>query len=163
MKTLIMLRHGKSDWSGRQLPDKDRPLNARGRRAAPLMGAWLADEGFEPDTALVSTSLRTRQTWARLAPLLTHPPEPQFCDELYLATDDALLSAARRAGKGRRLIMIGHNPGMEIAVQKFAQTDSTLRMPTCAAAAIEFDVESWADIGFELGSLAAFETPKSLV
>jgi len=45
MKRLIFMRHAKSDWA-LGLPDRDRPLNARGRRSAPVMGDWLRSQGI---------------------------------------------------------------------------------------------------------------------
>jgi phosphohistidine phosphatase len=62
-RTLILIRHTKSDWDDSGLDDHDRPLNDRGRLSAPRIGAWLAEQGFEPDAVLCSTARRTRETW----------------------------------------------------------------------------------------------------
>ena len=61
-RTLILMRHAKSDWGHAGLADHDRPLNARGTRDAPRMGAWLRGKGHLPDEVLCSTATRTRQT-----------------------------------------------------------------------------------------------------
>ena len=62
MKTLLLLRHAKSDWGNPSQGDFDRPLSARGREAAPLMGAYLAQQGLRPDLVLCSAAARARQT-----------------------------------------------------------------------------------------------------
>jgi phosphohistidine phosphatase len=69
VSTLIVLRHGKSDWSGGE-PDHLRPLARRGRRQAPEAGRWLAHNVAAIDLAVVSPAERTRETW-RLAVLTT--------------------------------------------------------------------------------------------
>lgn len=72
---LILLRHAKSDWAA-GLDDHDRPLNRRGRLAAALMGAWAREETLIPALALISSAVRTRETWARMgleAPAETRP------------------------------------------------------------------------------------------
>ena len=66
MRRLILMRHAKSSWADPGQRDFDRPLNARGVRSAPLLGAWLRERGHVPDAALVSTARRTRETWAGL-------------------------------------------------------------------------------------------------
>ena len=61
-RTLILLRHAKSDWSG-SAPDFDRPLAERGRAQAPLAGRWLANHVDRIDLAIVSPAERARETW----------------------------------------------------------------------------------------------------
>ncbi|TJW64040.1 MAG: histidine phosphatase family protein, partial [Mesorhizobium sp.] len=62
-KQLLLLRHAKSSWDDPDLIDFDRPLSARGLKAAPLVGRELASQGWLPDLALVSPALRSRDTW----------------------------------------------------------------------------------------------------
>jgi len=64
MKTLYLLRHGKSDWEDSSLKDFDRPLNDRGRKAAKAMGHEMRDRDMVPDTVFVSPAARTKQTLA---------------------------------------------------------------------------------------------------
>jgi phosphohistidine phosphatase len=77
-RTLILIRHAKSDWEHPALDDHDRPLNARGQRSAPRIGAWLAAQGLAPDAVLCSTARRTRETWQGIATRLPGAPEPVF-------------------------------------------------------------------------------------
>lgn len=163
MKTLILMRHAKSDWSKPGEPDRDRPLNARGRRAAVLMGAWLADEGHLPDAALVSSAARTRETWSRMAPQFSPAPEPRFRDDLYLCDPETMLDAIRTAPECGCLLVLGHNPGMAAAMMRVCEKPCRIEAPTAAAAIFHLPVESWRDASYGSGTLVAHEVPKSLV
>ena len=157
MKTLILMRHAKSDWSAPGQRDKDRTLNARGRLAAPLMGSWLREAGYIPQAALVSSAARTRETWD----LMGLECEAHFLDSLYLAEADEYLSAAQAAPECDCLLVLGHNPGMESAMGQLG--GSRMTAPTAATAVYSIPVKHWREVSFKRGSLEAFETPKSLV
>lgn len=75
MKQLLLLRHAKSAWPD-GVADHDRPLADRGRRDAPRMGAYIAKAGLQPDFALVSSALRTQETWGLVAPEFKPPAPP---------------------------------------------------------------------------------------
>ncbi|MEO0361669.1 MAG: histidine phosphatase family protein, partial [Pseudomonadota bacterium] len=112
MRRLLIMRHAKSDWGGHGLADHDRPLNRRGRLAAALMGAFLREDGLRPDLALVSSALRTRETWELMG--LDAPTETLAV--LYHAAPDAIFAAARRAPDDARTVLIlGHQPGLQAA------------------------------------------------
>ena len=61
-RTLLLMRHAKSDWNDSSLPDFDRPLNARGKKTAPVMGQWLIEHDLVPELILSSTAYRARET-----------------------------------------------------------------------------------------------------
>ncbi|MEE3099475.1 MAG: histidine phosphatase family protein, partial [Pseudomonadota bacterium] len=87
MHRLVLMRHAKSDWGDPGLGDHDRPLNDRGRRAAPRMGAWLAAQGAFPDAALLSSARRVQETWAGVldgAGRTASPPPARTERGLYL-------------------------------------------------------------------------------
>ncbi len=63
MKTLIFFRHGKSDWDAEYHGDHNRPVAKRGRKAAKLMGRFLASTGQVPDSVVTSSALRARSTF----------------------------------------------------------------------------------------------------
>ena len=65
MKTLVLMRHAKSNWSG-DLSDFDRPLNSRGISSARALGNWLRSNDLLPDFALVSAAKRTVETFDEL-------------------------------------------------------------------------------------------------
>jgi phosphohistidine phosphatase len=114
---VIFLRHAKSDWADPGIGDHDRPLNRRGRAAAPRIGAWLREKRHLPDRILCSTALRTRQTLHLLG-----VPEgaTEFRDDLYLAPSETILRLARMPA--RVLLILGHNDGLaEAAAQAVAE------------------------------------------
>lgn len=168
MRELLLLRHAKSSWNDPALDDFDRPLSARGRKAAPEMARQIVALGWRPDRILVSPALRTRQTW-ELAKAQWEAwknlPEPEFADRLYMAGAYDLL-ACLRAGKGRRLLLIGHNPGLEGLALLLAGPDSQTRalsrlrakFPTAALARLTFDGE-WAALAPAAARLNAFIRP----
>ena len=78
-RTLLLLRHAKSDWSG-SVPDFDRPLAERGRTQAPLAGRWLASRS-RIDLAIVSPARRARETWELASAELEPAPRARFLDE----------------------------------------------------------------------------------
>src|SRR5687768_4960118 len=71
MKHLYLLRHAKSSWKQRGLPDHDRPLAGRGRHAATAIADHMRDQGIEPELVLCSTARRARETLERIEPVLT--------------------------------------------------------------------------------------------
>lgn len=166
-RRLVLMRHAKSDWSAPGRPDIERPLARRGRLGAPLMGAYLAEALVDapprrPHVRL-SPSARTRETWARLAPLWPDAPEGEIDDGLYAEVDDAApaLASLRRAPDDADLVMIlGHNPTLEHAVS--ALSGAPRRMPTAAIALFAAcDDAPWSNL--TRGRLIALECPKTLV
>lgn len=162
---LILMRHAKSSWDDPDLPDRDRPLNARGRRAARLLGEWLASRGYLPDEVLCSTAQRTRETWQGVAPALQAAPAPKMIDALYQA-DPATLLASLRQASGRTVLLLGHNPGIAaFAASLPAQPPlgpNFAHYPTGATLVISFDVPEWADTTPGQGSVLDFVVPRDL-
>ncbi len=162
---LILTRHAKSDWSDPLDPDHARPLNDRGRDAAPRIGRWMHAKGYIPAEALVSDALRTRQTWAALADALPHPVPVRFLPELYHAGPERMLHALRTA-HAPCVIMVGHNPGIAgfaagVLAQPLAHPDFG-RYPTCATLVADFALESWSQLGFGTGTAVDFTVPRAL-
>ncbi|MEO1615163.1 MAG: histidine phosphatase family protein [Planctomycetota bacterium] len=165
---LIIMRHAKSDHGDPSLSDHQRPLNARGRRDAPRMAAWLDDRAMVPDVILASDSQRTMETAERMLKQWTSSSELVACDTLYLASPESMLGTlATEHRDGRRVLLLGHNPGCSILSSHLAGV--RLEMPTAAMAV--FDVSTsgpearspMRDIGASAKcALLSFVTPKSL-
>lgn len=162
---LILTRHAKSSWDDPTQPDHDRPLNARGIRAAGLIGGWLASRGDEPGEVLCSDALRTRQTWEGIAPHLSGRPEVRLKPSLYHAGPDVMLAVLRGA-TAPVVMMLGHNPGIaEFAARLLAQpavAPEFQRYPTGATAVITFEQPAWEKVGFGTGALLDFLAPRTL-
>jgi phosphohistidine phosphatase len=168
MRRLMLLRHAKSDWS-KGTPDVDRPLAARGKDAAPRMGAYLEQEQLLPDLALVSAAKRARKTWKLVRQYLGET-EVMFEPRIYEAPAARLLSVVKETGPAvRTLLMVGHNPGFEDLAKllighgdRYALARLAQKYPTAGLVVIDFAVESWADVAPRAGRLERFVTPKTL-
>jgi phosphohistidine phosphatase len=169
MLRLMLLRHAKSNWPI-GVADRDRPLAARGREAAPMIGRYLADELLLPDLVLVSPALRTAETWQLVAPMLPEKPSSQYEPRIYEAKPERLLRVVQETGAGvRTLLMIGHNPGFEeLSAQltghgdRYAAARMAQKFPTCGLAVLDFAVEDWRDVAPRAARLDRFVTPASL-
>jgi len=171
MKSLYLLRHAKSDWSEKSLDDHDRPLSARGERAAAAMGQYFTQTGVSLDLALCSTATRARQTWDLLSANWPSAPDVEFESGLYLAGSAGLLNRIKKVDPSLdSVLVIGHNPDIErliLGVARKGRGDSLARaaekVPTCAFAELCLDGDTWSD--FEPGTavLEKFVAPKDLV
>lgn len=133
-RTLILLRHAKSDWPG-SVPDIDRPLAERGHTQAPLAGQWLASRAGGVDLAVVSPARRARETWQLASAELTSAPPTRIDERVYLASSGRLLEIVREVPDATRtVVLVGHNPGMEDLASLFA--DEPVIMRTCGIAEI---------------------------
>lgn len=161
MRILTLFRHAKSSWDYPELPDFERPLNARGRRDAPAMAARLKKLPPRPDLLLSSPALRALTTARMVAEGLGMAPEEVAVNaRIYEASADALLRVVRELDDAHRhVVLFGHNPGISAGAHLLAECDFD-EMPTAAAARIEFEVKTWRDVAPGAGSLAAFLRPK---
>ena len=110
-RRLVLIRHAKAADGP---ADHERRLAPRGERDAAGIGRWLAAHDTAPDAVVVSTALRTRQTWAGCAGELSDPCVPDFDDRIYEATVEDLLDVVHEAGEeSSTVVLVGHNPGMQ--------------------------------------------------
>lgn len=142
-RTLLLLRHAKSDWSG-TLPDIDRPLAQRGRTQARLAGQWLAGHVEPIDLAVVSPAHRARETWELASAELTAAPPVRHDDRVYAASAGALLDIVREVPEDiDALILVGHNPGMEQLASTLAGREVVLGTSGIAWFGVE---GTWAEL-----------------
>ena len=161
MKTLLVLRHAKSSWKHPETSDHDRPLNKRGKRDAPRMGRLVAARGLRPDVIVSSTARRARRTADEVARQSGYEGAVLLERRLYLARPDEIVDVVRAAGSGRRVLVVGHNPGLEDLVAGLAGVPETL--PTAALAEIRLSVRSWRDLAVSsAGTLAGIWRPREL-
>jgi phosphohistidine phosphatase len=148
MKTLLLLRHGKSSWDDSALADYERPLKPRGRRAARRMGQWLHNEHLLPDWVLCSTALRARETWLELSQPWSEPPYVEELPELYHCPVDGFAPLLHRVpDQATRVLVIGHNPGLADLLLRLCGVAEPF--PTAALAHVECDLARWADFTVE--------------
>ncbi len=152
MRTLLLVRHAKSSWDDPSLADRERPLSAKGRRAARRLGRHLAAQGLadtkqRPELILSSPAVRALKT-ARLVArrLRLKRRDIAVQDELYGTTPRRLLQAVQSLDpRLRRVMLVGHDPEISSLARRFSR--SIAHMPTGAAACFTFDAPDWSDIG----------------
>ncbi|TDX31185.1 SixA phosphatase family protein [Rhodovulum visakhapatnamense] len=163
---LILVRHAKSSWDDPSEDDHDRPLNPRGREAAPKVGQWLAERGHVPAEVVSSTARRTLETWDRMAPVLGESTVMRRDPGLYHAPAERMLEALNNCAASP-VLMLGHNPGIaDFAARLLDGPPDAQRFasfPTCATLVADFDAADWTEIEFGTGRMIDFITPKQLM
>lgn len=113
MRELLLLRHAEAMNAGPDGRDIERPLSLHGEQQARAAGAWLAAQGGAPDVVLCSPARRAQMT-VDVVCAAWHAPVPTLVPAIYQATPGELLSLIEaRAGGGQRMLLVGHNPGLE--------------------------------------------------
>lgn len=168
-RTVLLLRHAKSSWDDPSLDDHERPLNARGVRAARLVARHLATEDVSVDLVLCSTAVRARQTLDHILGSVGRP-EVRIEAGIYHADAMALWTRLREVHDlVTSVLMVGHNPtiqqlavllagdGDEAALEQMHQ-----KFPTAALATIDLEAKSWGALEQAGGRLRSFTVPSSL-
>ncbi|WP_448811418.1 SixA phosphatase family protein [Agromyces bauzanensis] len=161
MRTLMLVRHAKSEWGHPELTDHERPLNDRGLRDAPKMGRRLAEQGVMPDVILSSTAVRALTTAQLLAEALGYTADRIVADErLYATSASGILGViAELDSSVQTAMVVGHNPEMDALVGRF--TDEIGHLPTCAVAVFRFEADAWDELDEGLVREVRFQTPRS--
>lgn len=162
MKRLSLLRHAKSSWEGAD-PDRDRPLNERGERDAPRMGARLMARKLRPSLILTSPAVRADTTARSIAQSLGYPTEfIQREERLYLASQDSILEVVTtQEDTFNDLLLVGHNPGFTDVINELLPELRLDNLPTAGIACIDSEADSWADITASKTELVFFDYPKN--
>jgi len=165
MKRVILMRHAKSSWANSGQADHDRPLNARGRKAATKLGHWLRDNRYIPDQVISSTATRCAETWGQLEQVLQSSLQPAFAHSLYNAHVGTLLSTLQ-AARGDTVLILAHNPTIAAFAQELLKvvpnSDNFFRYPTAATTLIDFEIKDWAELQLRSGQLHSFVMPNEL-
>jgi phosphohistidine phosphatase len=144
MKSLLLLRHAKSSWKDASLPDFDRPLKKRGRKAAPLVGKLMRERKLRPDLVFCSPARRTRDTLELVLEKAKLDAEPVFDKRLYAASASELLQVLAEVGEDvDEVLLVGHNPGLEDLLEIL--TGEAPAVPTATLSRVALDIESWRD------------------
>ncbi|MFO0869800.1 MAG: histidine phosphatase family protein [Pirellulales bacterium] len=145
MKTLLLMRHAKSDHADGRLTDHDRPLNARGERTAPRMGELLREQQLIPDVILASTARRAVDTAQRVAAAVGWAGDIDRRRALYLSSPHDYVEVLRALpDEPARVLVVGHNPTLEALVSLW--NDEDVEFPTAAVAHFEVSLEHWSDL-----------------
>ncbi|MCG3210617.1 MAG: hypothetical protein FOGNACKC_04248 [Anaerolineae bacterium] len=154
MKTVLLLRHAKSDWGEAGLADFDRPLATRGEKDAPLMGQVLAKFDYMPDQIISSPAKRARQTSQLVAKACGYQPEIDWADSFYGGGSEDLIGALRRLPDSvERPLLVGHNPTLEETVADMLvgpdaswQESMSIKLPTAGLVCLDLPITEWREL-----------------
>ncbi|MDQ6986988.1 MAG: histidine phosphatase family protein [Mariprofundaceae bacterium] len=158
-KQLLLIRHAKSDWNNPALSDFDRPLNERGKRDAPMMGARLKNADIRLERLLSSPAQRARSTAENIANAIGFAAQNiDWITELYLASPGSMLDVIQNTPADiNSIALVAHNPG----ISELAATLSDFsigNIPTCGIVRLQSKSENW-NIGSPF-TLMDFDYPK---
>ena len=161
MKYLFLTRHAKSSWGNPGLADIDRPLNERGKKAAPFMGKLIVDKGEKPDLLISSPANRALSTAKAFGGAMGLVENDIIIDRtIYGAGAQQLLELVQDQDDLYKSIMLfGHNPTFTSFVNLLTG-NNIMNVVTCGVIRIDFEFSSWTDIDFGSGRLVYYEYPK---
>lgn len=171
MKILGLFRHAKSDWQDPRARDFDRPLNARGRKGAAIMGRYVRTQGVKWERMIASPAIRCAETIEIAAEASGRPVAANWDRRIYLASGVTLTDLLReQAGDPASILMVGHNPGLEDLIFDLVPDDGTSplrdvveeKFPTASFAVLELAIDRWADLKDNCARLVHLTRPRDL-
>lgn len=161
MKNLLLLRHAKSSWKDPDLGDFERPLNERGRKAAALLGRYIAQENVNIDLVVSSPAVRARQTIELVLRSAKRSVELRFDQLIYEASPARLLEIISQVEDERKsVLLVGHNPGMEELLALLVGGEQP--MPTASLARLVLHSKKWDKVSSAKSELSSFVKAKDL-
>ena len=158
MRELILLRHAHAEPASTGQADMDRPLSPEGIAEAEAAGRWLAEKGLVPDCVLCSPARRTRETLEAVLGVIGYV-EQRLEDPMYEATSGTLATLADTHNDAERLLLVGHNPGLEqlAALMHSGQSGDHRGMPPGGVVVLTLPVDATIEPG--VATLSAFWWP----
>jgi phosphohistidine phosphatase len=161
LKNLYLTRHAKSSWGNPGLADIDRPLNHRGKKAAPLMGKLIMDRGENPELLISSPANRAFSTAKEFA-------KEMGCAETNIIVNRAIYGAGAQQLLNlvqdvddlyNSIMLFGHNPTFT-SFCNMLSGENILNIVTCGVVRIDFEFSFWKNIDFNSGRMIYYEYPK---
>lgn len=164
-RTLILIRHAKSDWGTMSLKDYDRPLNQRGKKDAPEMGKRLKKKHIIPDLIISSPAVRAASTAKLIAAEVGYDPgHIRWVEKLYHCAAEVfeeVITGGDIADDVKTVFIFAHNPGISLfahyAVPGLLPDD----MPTCGMVGLTFNAARWSDYTEAKRAPLFFDYPKN--
>jgi phosphohistidine phosphatase len=162
MKTLLLMRHGKSSWKDDSLSEHERPLKKRGRRDTKRIAQEIEKNDLYPHIILSSSAARAKETAEILMDTLGFENRIIFSDQLYMAEPEDFIDVLSQLDDNNdTVLVIGHNPGMEAFIQIISGEIETL--PTAGLGQLVLVLDSWQDISLDTrGDLVGLWKPREL-
>lgn len=161
MKTVILVRHAKSDWNDPYVQDHDRALNNRGERDAPFMAEKFKEKNIAVDLIISSTAYRAISTAKAFASSIEYDFD-KIRQELgiYEVGQRYVIQELTKLDDNINTVMLfGHNPDFS-SLAKYLCGDFQYQMTTCSIVCIDFEFENWSNIKNVSGKVRFFEYPK---
>jgi phosphohistidine phosphatase len=161
MKTLVLVRHAKSSWEDKNVPDFERTLNSRGKRDAPFMADILKTKNINIELILSSPAIRALSTAKMFAKELGIAEKEIIVNKnIYEAGRKDLLKILLETEDSiNHLMLFGHNPGLTY-LSNYLCDFETDNIPTCGIICMQLDFDSWKYLGNKTCSFTFFEYPK---
>ena len=148
MRELILLRHAHAEAAASGQDDVDRPLSKQGQAEAEAAGKWLKDNNYLPDRVVCSSARRARETLEQVLSVIGYIEQKQE-PRIYEATPGDLMAVADEQKELSRVLIVGHNPGLEqlVALISSGQSGDFRGMPAGGIAVLKIP----ADVDLEPG------------
>jgi phosphohistidine phosphatase len=166
-RELLILRHGKSDWDA-GTDDFNRPIQDRGKRGAQRIATWLMRQGLVPDYVVSSPAVRAKETASKACKAMGLGSDDVHINRaIYLATQGELLAVlAACPSSATRVMIVGHNPGMEdlleyLASEPIPVPDDGKLLPTATLARLEMP-DDWQKLPAGCAELQDLVRPATL-
>lgn len=158
MRELILLRHAHAEPAAADQVDLDRPLSSEGLAEAEAAGRWLKEHQLVPDRVLCSPSRRTRETLEAVLAAVGYVDQ-RLDDGVYDASPGNLMTLVDQHRDVDRLLLVGHNPGLErlSALLHTGQSTDFRGMPPGAIAVLRLDADGELEPG--VATLSEFWWP----
>ena len=166
-RTLLLMRHAKSDWPTGPGNDFERPLTDRGNKDASRIGRWIQEHDWLPDQIICSPAKRVKQTVDHLCQQIGIDSRTvEYDKRIYEADQNHLLNMLKETNSlTTRLLMVGHNPSFSDLLN-FLCSDSTHptvdRSMSSAALAVITLKAPWSALDQGSGELMSLIQPHTL-
>ena len=163
MKTLLILRHGKSAWDNPLVKDHDRILLQEGIERTNKVAKFLVGKNIKPDLIVSSSAIRAFETAKIIAQNLEYPEiNIRVESDIYYQGIDYLMELLYELSNDfNSVILIGHNPTFTHFANKFLDK-SIDGLPTTGTVSISFNTDKWEDIDHAAKNTNFVIAPKML-
>ena len=145
MKTLIIIRHARSNDAKINETDFERSLSDRGKSEALAASDKILSKIPSIDLILSSSALRTKQTAEYFRKALNCSAEKiKHLDGLYLASAEKIEELITSVEKDiDSLMVVCHNPGITDFVNGLIVNVRIDNMPTCGIFCVSVEIDNW--------------------
>ncbi len=147
MKTLYLIRHGKSSWNNKDLPDEKRPLLVKGENNTKIISDYFQTNNITVDLIITSHAIRAFETAKIIAAAIKYPENDIKTDrQVYFADGEGLFDPLYDLPDNiNSVILVGHNPAITNFANHFIENKID-NMPTSGVLCISFNIDNWQDI-----------------